>query len=120
MARGKLHIQFRTQDRHAGITDEFVVELALFQEFGRRTFFARPGDRVGIRPEPRRLTAPTEAGQVVVGSDSARLGEYVGALLKDFEFIKTILFVGMPTKAILTGVIIFALGAPSSAALPCC
>jgi hypothetical protein len=44
-----------------------------------------------------------------LGVLAARIARDTVALMKDLEFVKTILLVGMPAKAVLTGVIIFAL-----------
>jgi MFS family permease len=43
------------------------------------------------------------------GALAGRMARDTVALLRDLEFIKTIVLVGMPAKAVLTGVVIFAL-----------
>jgi predicted MFS family arabinose efflux permease len=39
---------------------------------------------------------------------SGQVWREIGMMLRDFEFVKTILFVGIPAKAVLTGAVLFA------------
>ncbi|NNG02800.1 MAG: MFS transporter [Inquilinus sp.] len=54
-------------------------------------------------------TAPQRAVEVGLGATLRRLGRDVGQVLRSMHFLQTMFFIGIPAKAVLTGIIIFAL-----------
>ena len=54
-------------------------------------------------------TAPRAASDSGMGSTLRRLGRDVGRVLRSTHFLQTMFFIGIPAKAVLTGIIIFAL-----------
>ena len=54
-------------------------------------------------------TAPQRAVEIGLGATLRRLGRDVGQVLRSMHFLQTMFFIGIPAKAVLTGIIIFAL-----------
>ncbi len=54
-------------------------------------------------------TAPRRVAEIGMGATFRRLGRDVGQVLRSMHFLQTMFFIGIPAKAVLTGIIIFAL-----------
>ena len=54
-------------------------------------------------------TAPQRMVESGIGSTLRQLGRDVGQVLRSMHFLQTMFFIGIPAKAVLTGIIIFAL-----------
>ena len=54
-------------------------------------------------------TAPQRSVEGSIGSTFRQLGRDVGQVLRSMHFLQTMFFIGIPAKAVLTGIIIFAL-----------
>ena len=54
-------------------------------------------------------TAPRRTAEIGMGATFRRLGRDVGQVLRSMHFLQTMFFIGIPAKAVLTGIIIFAL-----------
>ena len=54
-------------------------------------------------------TAPQRTIEGSIGSTIRQLGRDVGQVLRSMHFLQTMFFIGIPAKAVLTGIIIFAL-----------
>ncbi len=54
-------------------------------------------------------TAPQRTVESGIGATFRQLGRDVGQVLRSMHFLQTMFFIGIPAKAVLTGIIIFAL-----------
>ncbi len=91
---------------HIGQHDLFLLASAVAFLMAAYTVLVVPG---------RGSVATTAAQPQQVGSFSLMLRD-LAKVLRDFEFMRTMLLVGVPAKAVLTGVVIFALPLMLSAA----